>query len=352
MIGIIGTGWGTRVQVPAFAAAGLKVGALAARDRDKTRREAEQAGIGFWTDDWRELLQRDDVQFVSIVTPPHTHREIAIAALRAGKHVLCEKPMALNADETQAMVDAAAQHSTQYAIIDHELRFLPSFQLARQRLERGDLGALRHVESSVLGGGRADPNRAWNWWSDAEQGGGILGAIGSHQFDALQWLIGPIAAVSGVTHTFIAERPGDDGPRRVSADDYSAVLLRFADGGLGSITLSVVAATSEPNRMTLQFEGGALRIEDWRVLEMRRGGDWRDVTPADTVDIPSQLADGGAFQRGSVYLGHALRNALSGDCTALAPAATWHDGHRVQQLLDAVRRSNRSGGGWIELDAV
>jgi predicted dehydrogenase len=347
-IGIIGTGWGTRVQVPAFRAAGFNAVALAARNREKTIQQAQKLEIDFATDDWRKLLARDDVRFVSIVTPPNTHKEMAIAALQAGKHVLCEKPMALNTSETQAMVEAAQAHGGQYAIIDHELRFLPSFQLARQRVQRGDLGALRHVEVSVTTTSRADLNRPWNWWSDAEQGGGVLGALGSHQIDTLQFLFGPIAAVSGLLNTFIAERPSDRERRPVTADDYAAFLVRLKSGGLGTVSLSVVAGVDEPNRLTAHCEHGALRLQAGRILIAKRGDTFEDVTPPDSVNVPSSLRDG-EFQHGSVYLGHALKRALTGDCGALASAATFTDGHHVQQVLDAVRQSNQENGRWIDI---
>jgi predicted dehydrogenase len=349
-IGIIGTGWGTRVQVPAFQSLGLEVVGLAARDRAKTERQAREHGIAFATDDWRRLLERDDVRVVSIVTPPHTHREIALAALAAGKHVLCEKPMALDTAESMEMLAAARAHPDQWALIDHELRFLPAIQEARSRIQRGDFGTLRHVEVQIIGSGRADPQRTWNWWSDAAQGGGVLGAAGSHQLDLLQFLIGPIAAVNGLTHTFIAERPAEDGPRPVTSDDYAVLMLRFADGGLGTVSLSVVAGTGEPNRVTAHFEHGALRFAQGRLLVAGREQGWVDHTPLDLVTIPEALR-GNDFQHGTVYLGEALKQALQGDATALEQAATFADGHRVQRLMDAARQSHAAGGCWVGIDA-
>jgi predicted dehydrogenase len=348
-IGIIGTGWGTRAQVPAFRAAGLEIVALAGRDRSKTQRLAQDLNVGFATDDWRELLRRDDITLVSIVTPPSVHKEMVIAALKAGKHVLCEKPMALDTAETAAMIAAAAEHNHLLALIDHELRFLPALQLARQQIQSGTLGALRHIEGAISIGWRRDPNRPWTWWNDAEQGGGVLGALGSHMIDQIHFLLGPITAVNGLTHTFIRERPGDAGPKAVTADDYSAFLLRLADGALGTITLSVIAGLTEPTRLTAHFEHGTLRIEAGRLLLAENSEPLRDLTPADSVQIPESLRES-EFSRGTVYLGHALKQALAGDRTALAAAATFADGDRVQRVLDAVRRSSATQGGWINIE--
>lgn len=342
-IGIIGTGWGTRVQVPAFRAAGLEVVAVAGRNPEKTAAEAAKFGVRSCTD-WRELIASPDLDLVSIVTPPNEHRAMTLAALQAGKHVLCEKPTALDADEAAAMLAAAQQHPNQITLIDHELRFLPTLQAARAIVQRGELGRLRHVTSTVVNSGRSDLQRPWNWWSDARQGGGLWGAIGSHQIDTIRFLWGEISAVSAVLHTFITERPFEGGTRPVTADDYAAVHLRFADGGLGSLTISLIAALDEPNQLIIHGEHGALRLLDGKLAVARRGQAWEDRTPADTVDVPEQLR--GDFPRGTLYLAHALAAYGTGNCEAITAGATFVDGLRNQQVLDAGRRSHANGGVW------
>ncbi|HYF64207.1 MAG TPA: Gfo/Idh/MocA family oxidoreductase, partial [Herpetosiphonaceae bacterium] len=221
-IAIIGTGWGARVQVPAFRSAGLEIVGLAASNVEKTRAEAERLGVPAFAS-WRELLDTE-ADLVSIVTPPATHREMALAALAAGKHVLCEKPTALDAAEAAAMAEAAAARPGQLALIDHELRFHPAFRAARAAL--AEIGPIRHVASSVVGPSRADASRPWTWWSDRAQGGGIWGAIGSHQLDTLRWLGGEISAVRASLHTFVAERPFEGGARAVTSDDAALAHVR------------------------------------------------------------------------------------------------------------------------------
>ncbi|KPV48757.1 oxidoreductase, partial [Kouleothrix aurantiaca] len=125
-IAIIGTGWGARVQVPAFRSAGLEVVALAGSDAAKTERIAGELGVASSTGEWRELLARPDADVVSIVTPPDLHHEITLAMLEAGKHVLCEKPTARDAAEAEEMLAAAQARPRQPALIHHELRFLPA----------------------------------------------------------------------------------------------------------------------------------------------------------------------------------------------------------------------------------
>ncbi len=342
-IGIIGTGWGTRVQVPAFQAAGLTIGGIAAQNEAKTRQEAERLGVPAYAS-WRELLS--EVDLISIVTPPGTHRELTIAALEAGKHVLCEKPTALNAAEAEAMLAAAQARPGQLALIDHELRFLPVWQAARAAVQAGEIGIMRHVVSSIVQPSRADMARPWSWWSDQEQGGGVWGAIGSHQLDTLRFVCGEIDAVSGTLETFIAERPFEDGTRAVTSDDFAAAQLRFADGGLGSVVMSLVSAVGETDTLTIHGDAGALRVEgSQRLFVARRGGEWQERTPAQSLAIPASLQ--GQFPIATVYLGQALRAYADGDRAALAPGATFVDGLQIQRLLDALHQSVAANGAWV-----
>lgn len=336
-IGIIGTGWGARVQVPAFRSVGLEVTALAGSQAEKTRRIASELGVAWHTTSWQDLLARPDVDLVSIVTPPGLHKAIAVAALEAGKHVLCEKPTALNVAEAEAMLAAAAAHPSQLALIDHELRFLPALRLALDLIAQGAIGAVRHAEIRAISSSRSDPRRPWSWWSDASQGGGILGAIGSHQIDMLRYLLGDEVAIArGLTHTFIVERPDEAGQLRpVTADDYAAATVRFTGGATATLTASVVAPNDEPNSTTIYGADGALRFVGGRLLRSGSGGEFIDITPSHRHVFPEGIV--GDFPQGTVYLGAALRAALSGDITALAPAATFTDGLATQRVLDTIR---------------
>ena len=155
-IGIIGTGWGARVQVPAFREAGLEVVAIAGRDATRTAATAKELELEAFPD-WRSLASVSNIDLVSIVTPPAHHLEMATFALEAGKHVLCEKPTAMNADEAERLAAAAARHGDAIALIDHELRFLPSFVAAQQRL--AELGTIRYAEVRYASPGRGDEDR-------------------------------------------------------------------------------------------------------------------------------------------------------------------------------------------------
>ncbi|HEX9986515.1 MAG TPA: Gfo/Idh/MocA family oxidoreductase [Thermoanaerobaculia bacterium] len=340
-VGIVGTGWGARVQVPAFREAGLEVVALAGRDAEKTRGLASELQVQPF-DDWRSLISSVDIDLVSIVTPPSEHLEMATAALAAGKHVLSEKPTALNAGEAERLVEAARRAPEQLALIDHELRFLPSWREARSRI--GELGAIRYAEVRYSSPARGDRNRAWNWWSDAAHGGGVWGAVGSHFVDALRYFGMEIAAVQALLHTAIAERSG----RPVTSDDVAAVHLRLTAGAVAMMTFSGVASgPDEPSVLTIHGEEGAMRFSGEEVLFARRGQPFSRMAGEAMADIPGN-SFGGAFGSGTVWLGRALHAALDGgEREALAPAATFEDGLAQQRVLDAARASSAADGRWV-----
>ncbi len=345
-VAIIGTGWGARVQVPAFREAGLDVASIAGQSPERTRRIAGELHLEPF-DDWRELVTAS-ADLISIVTPPSEHLTMARAALTAGKHVLCEKPTALNVSEAVMLVDAAAEHPDQLALIDHELRFLPSFRSAREHMS--ELGEIRFVEVRYASPGRGDRSRGWNWWSDAGRGGGIWGAVGSHFVDTLRFLGMEIASVQASLQTIIRERPFEHAMREVTSDDLAAVHLRLAGGALAAMTFNAVASgPDETTTLTIHGEEGALRLAGEELLTALRGEPFSVATGAGRSDRRGNSA-GGAFGSGTYFLGHALRSAIDGgDRNALANAATFADGLAQQRVLDAARDSNARGGAWVDV---
>jgi predicted dehydrogenase len=341
-IGIVGTGWGARVQVPTFREAGLDVTAIAGFHGQKTRELADELGLRAH-DDWREVVTAEDVDLVSIVTPPSEHRLMAVAALEAGKHVLCEKPTALNALEAEHLLAAAKRRPEQLALIDHELRFLPAWREARQRM--GELGPVRYVEVRYASPSRGDRSRAWNWWSDANRGGGIWGAVGSHYVDAIRYFGMEVEAVQAMLRTIIDRRPFGDAAREVTADDFASVDLRLASGAVAVLQFSVVSSgPDEDSLFTIYCEEGALRFSGEEVLLSTGGAPFTRMAGEAMQKRPGN-SPGGAFGTGTLHLGRALRAALDdGDRDALAPAATFEDGLMQQRVLDAARRSSRDGG--------
>jgi predicted dehydrogenase len=350
VVGIVGTGWGARVQVPLFRRAGLTVTGIAGAHKTKTRRVAEELGLTAY-DDWRALVDDRAIDVVTVTAPPAQHVEIATAALTAGKHVICEKPTALDAGEAGRLVECARQHRDRLSIIDHELRFLPSWRIARERI--GDIGALRYAEIRYSSASRGDRSRPWSWWFDEKQGGGIWGAVGSHFVDALRYFGFEIEAAHASMHVAIAERPFGEGTRRATADEIASVQLRLRGGALAVMSFSAVSSwVDEPAAITLHGESGAYRLtgeELWmhhplRPLERIAGGEM-DRRPGNSA--------GGAFGTGTLLFAEALKAVLDDeDRNALAPAATFEDGLAQQRVLDAARRSAANDGRWEVVPAT
>jgi predicted dehydrogenase len=349
-IGIVGAGFARSTQIPGFRNCnGARVVAIASRRREHAESVAQEFGIEHVAADWRELVARDDVDLVSVVTPPATHMEITLAALDHGKAVLCEKPMAMDAAEARRMTDRA-QEAGLLALIDHELRFLSSRQKMRAMLHNGEIGTVRHCNyvfrsdyRGVLGN--------WDWWSDANMGGGTLGAIGSHAIDSFRWLLGvEVSEICCALSTHVAERPDktSGSTRAVTSDDTVRMLLRFVEspltkGATGSASLSVVESGKLQNQLEVYGSNGALMVEENGALwhSPAGAGDWRAVE----VDQPP-VAPGlrpSSWAHGFTTFSSAIIDALREGRTTVEGAATFADGYCAQLVLDAARESNKSG---------
>lgn len=361
-VALVGTGFALHTQLPAFRrVAGAEVSDLVGRDPERTRRLAAVHGIPRWSVDLDAVLRRSEVQLVCISTPPDLHRAMAEAALRAGKHVLCEKPMALDTTEATSMLRVAAE-APGLACIDHQLRFAPNLVRCRRLLADGYLGHALHAELTLRVGSRLDPRRAHDWWSEARRGGGALGALGSHAIDLLRWLFGEVRGVCGELSTFFRERhrPGELRPSWVDSDDFAAFLLRFAKDATprASVVVSTVAHRSAGLRLELYGSDGLLRLdEQGRLWGSRRDPGARHaveqppleelsqrdtLTEADLRAVPDTL-----FGRAFLYLARELTGALT-RAQPLPQAANFADGLAVQRVLDAVRTAARERR-WVEL---
>ena len=291
------------------------------------------------------MLRSADVDLVSIATPPSEHKEMALAALEAGKHVLLEKPTAMNAAEAEELVAAAKRYPDRITLIDHELRFLPSWQKARAKL--GELGPVRYAEVRYSSPARGDRNREWNWWSDASRGGGVWGAVGSHYVDALRFMGLEFEEAQALMRTTIDRRPDGNTLREVTSDDFASVDLRARGGAVAAMTFSAVSTgPDETSVLNVYAEGGALRFIGEEVLLSTGRQPFATFAGAANEVRPGN-SHGGAFGSGTLYLARALKEALdSGNRETLAMGATFEDGLMQQRVLDAARKS-ASGGGWV-----
>lgn len=351
-IGIIGTGFARTTQIPGFRdCMGVKVVALASRTPARAEAVAKEFGIEHVAHDWREVVAHNDVNLVTVVTPPSTHKEITLAALEHGKAVLCEKPMALNAAEAAEMVEKANAAGV-LALIDHELRFLNSRRMMHGMLQTGAIGVVRHCNYVFRSDYRGIADRAWDWWSDEAMGGGALGAIGSHVVDSFRWMMSTeVTAALGMLSTHIKQRPdktAGGAMRDVTTDDEAKLLFRFADGpytqaATGAASISVVESGKYENRLEIYGTKGALMVEETGELWISPTGSgvWRPVQV--DQDHMAQGMREGSWSRGFTAFAVAICEALRAGKTVVKDAATFEDGYQVQLVLDALRASNENG---------
>ena len=349
-IGIIGTGFARRVQIPAFLSCdGVRIASIASGSLENAQNAAAEFGIGHFSDDWRETVSHPNVDLVCITTPPNLHREMALFAIEKGKHILCEKPMAMNVREAADMA-LAAESKPILALIDHELRFQPGRKIAHKMLRDGAIGMVRHAKATFQAPHRGDATLPWNWWSDKSAGGGALGAINSHIIDSFNWFLdAPVESLFCQLQSHIKERRVASGEMRpVTTDDEANMLLRFADGDLTMNTTGLVSVSmvEQPNyRNSLEFYGtlGALRVDHRGDVFVATGGDtdWREVD----VNL-GEFTLGGqdtGFARGFAAFAPNIVAAIREERPVVECAATFADGLEVQRVLDAARESDLTG---------
>jgi hypothetical protein len=343
-IGVIGTGFGARAHVPGFGLLDeARVVAICSERPERARAVAVEHGIPAAYGDFRELLADPAVEAVSIATPPHLHHPMAVAALLAGKHVLCEKPMARTVAEARDML-RQAQAAGVANMINHEFRFLPARQRVKELIDEGYIGELRTVSLTIFRGALADPDgRAYSWLMDQEKGGGMLGAIGSHAIDTLLWWFGPITGVTGRLATTVPERydPASGQPRPVSADDTSALLVQFAGGALGSLHISSAAWHGAGENLEIYGSEGTLILKASGALLGARRGERRlrqlTIEPPADPAVPEETPP-------SVALFLRLARRFVAWARTGAPAApTFEDGLAAQEVIGGAQKSAQDG---------
>jgi len=352
-IGFIGSGFARRVQLPALPfVPETRATAIASGRRANAEAVAREFGLPHVFDDGVELARSADVDLVVVSSTPDSHARYAIAALEAGKHVLCEKPMALDAYEAAQMLAAAERRPDRFAWVDHELRYEPNRRRARELIRSGAIGDVRHIELSLKpylrGDGRPQASDApWTWWFDTARGGGILGAVGSHLIDLCRyWTGSEVTYVAGLVETFVTERTDGSGVKRpVTADDFTSGVWRMASGAVATITLSTVAQHGPGHLGQVTGSEGTLLLTGETKLELGKaggGGPLEDVSAPD--DLWEKTKPNNMWARSFVRLLRDMVRVIGGAAPEGEPAA-FRDGWQVQRVLDAIR-----GGRGVRLD--
>ncbi|AVZ76298.1 dehydrogenase [Streptomyces lunaelactis] len=339
--------------------------AIGGRDAAAVRAAAVKHGWAAAETDWRDLVTRDDVQLVDICTPGDSHAEIAVAALEAGKHVLCEKPLANSVAEAETMVAAAelARERGQLAMVGFNYRRVPAIAYARRLIADGRLGTLRHVRFTYLQDWLVDPDFPLTWRLEREHAGsGALGDLGAHIVDLAQYLAGePLVGVSALSETFVRERPllagasaglsASGGVERgaVTVDDAALFTGRLASGALASFEATRMAS-GRKNALRLEINGelGSLAFDLERLNELSfhdhtepaASSGFRRilVTEPEHPYLEAWWPPGHALGYEHTFA-HQARDLVEAIATGTDPAPSFADGLQVQRVLAAVEES-------------
>ncbi|RZB16912.1 gfo/Idh/MocA family oxidoreductase [Streptomyces sp. F001] len=339
--------------------------AICGRDATAVRAAADRHGWAAAETEWRALIARDDVDLVDICTPGDSHAEIALAALAAGKHVLCEKPLANTVEEAETMAAAAetAYERGQLAMVGFNYRRLPATALARRMVAEGRIGTLRHVRVTYLQDWLVDPQAPLTWRLRKElAGSGSLGDLGAHIVDLAQYLAGEqLAGVSALTETFVRERPLPGGSARglsavtaagtgqVTVDDAAVFTARFASGALASFEATRYA-TGRKNALRIELNGerGSLAFDLERLNELwYHDGTEPDVhagfrrilvTEPDHPYLEAWWPPGHGLGYEHSFV-HQARDLVHAVAEGRRPEPSFADGLQVQRVLAAVEES-------------
>lgn len=349
-VGVVGLGFG-RAHVPGFQAAGGEVIALCQRDETAARALAQRYGVPRVFTRWEALIDEARPDIVVIATPPHLHRAIALRAFAAGAHVLCEKPLALDRAEGQAMVEAAAR-AGRVGMTCFNWRFLAAMQELHALVEAGALGRLFHVGARWLGSRWAKPTDAATWRMDRAQAGfGALGDMGVHLIDLVRWNFGEIVRVCARAGVAYPERTAPGLSRSADAEDHCTVIGELASGASLTLTTSRVARGMGEQTLEAYGSGGGLTYrmrregERWWEGELRAtgGGDaMRAVMPRRCPD--PALARGDQLEiTGRMTIAPLVERLLEGIRTGTTLGPSLADGERAQAVLDAIAESLADG---------
>ncbi|MEU0530791.1 Gfo/Idh/MocA family protein [Amycolatopsis tolypomycina] len=340
-----------------------RLAVLGGRDEARAKAAAEKFGWDDVETDWRKLVARDDVGLVDVCTPGDSHAEIAIAALDAGKHVLCEKPLANSVAEAEAMAEAArrARERGVRAMVAFNYRRVPALAHARELVAGGALGEIRHVRSVYLQDWLSDAQAPMTWRLRRESAGsGALGDLGAHIVDAAQFVTGDvITGVSALTNTFVKQRPSETGGTdEVTVDDTALFLARLAGGAVATFEATRFAL-GRKNAMRLEVNGSkaslAFDFESMNELQWYEGTGTEAGFRRILVTEPQHPYVGAWWPPGHLLgyehtFTHEVADFLDAIGAGTDPAPSFDDGLRVQRVLDAVEKSAAAAATWTPVE--
>lgn len=374
-IGLIGYGGIGRVHAMAYrsipfhyglSADSVNIVGVATTREETAKKAAQEIGCDYWTADYHELLARDDIDAVDICTPNNVHEEIVLAAAKAGKHIYCEKPLAMNVAEARRMAHAVDEAGIK-AQITFNFRFFPAIKRAKQLLDEGFVGNIFSFRGRYHRASYISHDKPLSWRLKREiTGGGALFDLGSHILDLLYYLLGDFGSVYGTLDTLIKERPVNAGATEkapVDVDDIALLHTRLIDGTLGTVEISRMG-TGATNDVIVEIFGdkGAIRFDvnepSWiQVYDVRDEGaplggmkGFRKIEAGQRYEgakAPDWTMAPG-FMRIHAECQYQFIRAIWDDTQ---PSPSFTEGVHVQQIMEAAEKSS-ADGRWIDLSEV
>ncbi len=371
-VGIIGWGFMGRTHAHAVRSLGLfypgadfraEIAGVCSRRLEMAREGASELNAPFYTDDYEALLARDDVDVVSVSTPNENHEEMAIAAMRAGKHVYIDKPLSTSAESAERIA-AVARETGVYTQMVFNNRYLPSMMRAKELVDEGKIGTLLSFQARYLHSGSIDPNKPVGWKQTGQ--GGVLLDLGSHALDLIFWLCGYPAQVAAAARTLYPERPlRDGGATRELTEDMELVVLRMKNGALGTVEASKIA-TGANDELTIEVRGdrGAILWDLMQPNYVRFFDNTRPEAPlggmrgfVDIESVARYPAPGGSFLPPKNAIGwdrghtHCYFSFLDAICRGVRPENGIEEGARLQKLLSRIKTAAERGV-WVDTSDV
>jgi predicted dehydrogenase len=346
--------------------------AICGRNQEAVSQAASKFGWSSYETDWKHLISRNDIDLIDINAPSNAHKEIAIAAIRAGKHVFCEKPLALTLSDAREMLAEAEKANVKHAIC-FNYRFLPAVQLAKQIIDSGQLGEIHHYRAQYLQDWLVDPNFPLAWRLDKEvAGSGSHGDLNAHCIDLARYLIGDFNKVVGHSNTFVKTRPlpanmtgltatASSEMGVVTVDDATSFLTEFENGAMGIFEATRFATGwKNGNRFEINGSKGSIRFNLERLNELEvyfredashlQGFRTVMVSEGEHPYISNWWPPGHTigYEHSFVHIVYELVTAITSD-KQFAP--NFYDGVKCQQVLEAVDQSIAEGT-WVNVNTI